>query len=178
MNVIELFNGAIPLVALKMTAYRVGDQTALTFVKVLDEMAYGLVGDDEPVSEITDRSDWETKASTKTLQATDELLKLVRQTEPHASLRYTKHYIGLEVNGAARNFVTFRPRKAHIIMEFKLPPQDDASKAKLEEASIGVLAYDAQFGNYRIRLDTTFNDKQRDVLLDLIRRAWEGFRKA
>src|SRR5258708_36224362 len=83
LNVIQLFNGAIPLVALKMTTYKVGDQFALTFVKVLDEMAYGLVGDDEPVSEITDRSDWESKATPKTLLATDELLKLVKQVEPH-----------------------------------------------------------------------------------------------
>lgn len=178
LNVIQLFNGAIPLIALKMTAYKVGEQTALTFVKVLDEMAYGLVGDDEPVSEPTDREDWESKASTKTLLATDELLKIVKQIESHAALRYNKHYIGLEVGGAAKNFVTFRPRKAHIIMEFKLPVQDDATKAMLEEAGIGILAYDTQFGNYRVRLDPAVNEKQRDVLLGLIRQAWEGFRKA
>jgi hypothetical protein len=33
LNVVQLFNGAIPLIALKMTAYKVGDQYALTFVK-------------------------------------------------------------------------------------------------------------------------------------------------
>ena len=46
LNVIQLFNGAIPLIALKMTAYKVGDQTALTFVKVLDEITFGLVDED------------------------------------------------------------------------------------------------------------------------------------
>src|SRR5436305_13021222 len=51
LNVIQLFNGAVPLMALKMTAYKVGDQTALTFVKVLDELTYGLVDGDEPLSE-------------------------------------------------------------------------------------------------------------------------------
>ena len=46
LNVINLFNGSIPLIALKMTAYKVGDEYALTFVKVLDELAYGLVDED------------------------------------------------------------------------------------------------------------------------------------
>src|SRR5437868_453154 len=43
LNVIQLFNGNIPLVALKMTAFKAGEDYALTFVKVLDEMTYGLV---------------------------------------------------------------------------------------------------------------------------------------
>ena len=51
LNVIQLFNGAMPLIALMMTAYKVADQTALTFVKVLDEMTYGLVDEEEPVSD-------------------------------------------------------------------------------------------------------------------------------
>src|SRR4029079_16893086 len=63
LNVIQLFNGAIPLIALKMTVYKVGDGYALTFVKVLDEISYGLVGDDEPVAEPADRGLWERKAS-------------------------------------------------------------------------------------------------------------------
>src|SRR4051794_16730665 len=83
LNVIQLFNGAIPLIALKMTAYKVGDQYALTFVKVLDEMTYGLVDDDEPLAEPTDRGFWESKRGTKqTLVATDALLRLVNEVEP------------------------------------------------------------------------------------------------
>jgi len=41
--------------ALKLTACKVGDQYALTFVKVLDEPVYGLVGEDEARPEPTDR---------------------------------------------------------------------------------------------------------------------------
>jgi len=121
LNVIQLFNGAIPLIALKMTAYKIGDQYALTFVKVLDEMTYGLVDDDEPVAEPTDRAFWEsTRGSKKTLAVTDALIKLVNEVEPRAILKYNKHYIGLDVNGSPLNFVTFTPRKAHVIMTLKL----------------------------------------------------------
>src|SRR4051812_9382493 len=144
LNVIQLFNGTIPLIAVKMTAYKVGDQYALTFVKVLDEMTYGLVDNDEPLAEPTDRAFWETKRGTKkTLALTDELLKLVNEVEPKATLKYNKHYIGLGVNGAPLNFITFMPRKAHLLMTIKLPKTKEVDE-QLEEAGIEALAYDSQ----------------------------------
>ncbi len=178
LNVIQLFNGAIPLIALKMTAYRVGDQTALTFVKVLDEMTYGLVDDDEAQAEVTDRPYWEAKSSQKSLLATDALLKFVHEFQPKAILKYNKHYIGIEIDGAARNFVVFVPKKAHLILSLRLPPQSEDVKSELEDLGFGLLAYDSQFGYFRIKLDLTVNEKQRDQLQLLIRQAWEAFSKS
>ena len=130
LNVIQLFNGAIPLIALKMTAYKVGEQYALTFVKVLDELTYGLVDEDEPVAEPTDRNFWETnRGSKKTLAMTDRLLKLVQQVEPTATLKYNKHYIGLEVERSVFNFVSFMPRKAHVLISIKLPQSQETDAA-------------------------------------------------
>ncbi len=179
LNVIQLFNGAIPLIALKMTAYRVGDQVALTFVKVLDEQALGLVDEDEPVAEPTDRSYWEARGSKKTLAATDELLKLVNSAEavqPKATLKYNKHYIGLEVGGSPRNFVTFIPRKAHVIMTVKLPQSKEVDD-QLREAEVDTLTYEAQWRQYRIRVGDTVEGKQREVLLRLIGQAAEAYGK-
>jgi hypothetical protein len=176
LNVIQLFNGTIPLVALKMSAYKVNDAIALTFVKVLDEIALGLVDEDEPKAEPTTRESWETKASKKTLVDTDELLKLVKEVQPKASLNYNKHYIGLEIDGVSRNFVAFRPRKTHVIMEFKLPPeQGEEMKSKLETAGMRSLAYDAQFGYFRVSVDPAAIDKQKEVLRELVKKAWEGY---
>lgn len=178
LNVIQLFNGAIPLIALKMTAYKVGDQYALTFVKVLDEMTFGLVDDDEPLAEPTDRAFWETKRGTKkTLAVTDELLKLVNEVEPKATLKYNKHYIGLGVDGAPLNFITFMPRKAHVLMTFKLPKSQEMDE-QLEEAGIETLAYDSQWRQYRVRIDASVQGKQREVLLSLARLSRESFGKA
>ena len=87
LNVIQLFNGNIPLVALKMAAFKVGDAVALTFVKVLDEMTYGLVDADEPKAELTDRGAWESKASPQTLAETDEHSSWSRKSSPrHRSI--------------------------------------------------------------------------------------------
>lgn len=178
LNVIQLFNGSIPLIALKMTAYKVGDQYALTFVKVLDEMVLGLVDEDEPLAEPADRSFWENKRGTKkTLAATDELLKIVNEVEPKATLKYNKHYIGLGINGSPLNFITFMPRKAHVIMTIKLPKSNEIDE-QLEEAGIETLTYDSQWRQYRIRMESTIQGKQREILLALARQSRENFGKA
>jgi hypothetical protein len=177
LNVIQLFNGNIPIVALKMTAFKVNDAIALTFVKVLGEMTLGLVDEDEPIAEPATRESWETKASKKTLTETDELFKLVKEIQPKAALNYNQHYIGLEIDGASRNFVAFRPKKAHVNMEFKLPDQGEEMKGRIEEAGMTTLAYDSQFKFFRVSINGLNFGKQRDVLCDLIRQAWELYGK-
>jgi hypothetical protein len=178
LNVIQLFNGAIPLIALKMTAYKVGDQYALTFVKVLDEVTYGLVDDDEPVAEPTDRTFWETNRGTKkTLAMTDRLLKLVQQVEPTAQLKYNKHYIGLEVDRSVFNFVSFMPRRAHVIVAIKLL-QSQETDAALSDVGLERLAYDSQWRQYRVRIDEDPDAKQSDVLVAMFQKAREGFGKS
>jgi hypothetical protein len=178
LNVIQLFNGAIPLIALKMTAYKIGDQYALTFVKVLDEVTYGLVAEDEPLAVPTDRAFWETKRGTKkTLIMTDELLKLVKEVEPKATLKYNKHYIGLGVDGQPMNFITFVPRKVHVLVTIKLPKSNEVDE-QLEEVGLETLAYDSQWRQYRLRIDSPIEDKQRDVLLALAKHSRESFGKA
>lgn len=178
LNVIRLFNGTVPLIALKMTAYKVGDQHALTFVKVMDEVTYGLVDEDEPVAEPTDRTFWETKGSQKALGMIDNVLQtIVHQAEPKATLRYNKHYIGLWVNGAPLNFMTFVPRKGHVIMSIKLPKQQDIDSL-IEEAGVEMLAYDTGFRYYRVRINPNLDDKQRMTLSILAQQARASFDKA
>lgn len=175
LNVIQLFNGSIPLIALEMTAYRVGNEYALTFVKVLDEMTYGLVDEDEPVAEPTDRSYWESNRGTrKTLAAMDELFALVKKAEPRATLKYNKHYTGLEVEGSPLNFVSFMPRRAHLIMAFKLPKTKETDEL-LNEAGLETLAYEAQYRQYRVRIEDSVDPSQEATLLQLIEQAREGF---
>jgi hypothetical protein len=177
LNVIQLFNGTVPLIALKMTAFKMGDAVALTFVTVIPEGTLGLVDAEEPKAEATTRESWESKASKKTLTDTDELLKLIKEVQPKATLNYNKHYIGLEIDGVSRNFVTFRPKKAHVIMDFKLPDQGDEIKSQLEEAAVSLLAYDSQFSFFKVRIDSATIAKPPAVLRNLIKQAWEEYGK-
>src|SRR5882757_10838120 len=47
LNVVSLFNGTIPLIAIQMQALKVAGKVTLVFTKVLDEMPRGLVEEDE-----------------------------------------------------------------------------------------------------------------------------------
>ena len=177
LNVIQLFNGAIPLIALKMTAYHIGDQYALTFVKVLDELTYGLVDDDEPLAEAVDRSFWETVRGTKeTLSLTDGLFAVVNEVEPRATLKYNKHYIGLEVAGNPFNFVKFRPHRGHVRIKIKLP-QDLDTDELLDRSGIDTLDYNPGSQEYNIRIGEDINDSHRKVLKRLLEQAREMFKK-
>jgi hypothetical protein len=174
LNVISLFNGSIPLIALKMTAYKIGDEVALTFVKVLDELNYGLVDEDEPVAEPTDRAYWQKKSTEKMLKFVDQLLKLVQEVAPNAELKYNKYYVGLSINNSANNFVHFRPLKSAVVIKFKLEKSEDADRL-IEEAGLETLTYEKRWSQYRIRIDPSFSDQQREAVRALMRSSWEKF---
>jgi hypothetical protein len=60
LNVISLFNGTIPLIAIQMQALRIGENETLVFTTVMDEMSRGLVDEDEDAEAApTDRAYWE-----------------------------------------------------------------------------------------------------------------------
>jgi hypothetical protein len=167
LNVISLFNGAIPLIALKMTAYQVGDDVALTFVRVLDELTLGAVDDDEPTAEPVDHDFWLRRSSDKSLKILGELMAVVQQAEPRATLSYMRHYIGLRVDGFAKNFVSFRPLRNSVTMKIKLTKTAERDAA-IEETELEALSYEAPWRQYRIRIDSPLTEKQKVTLLELI----------
>lgn len=173
LNVISLFNGFIPLIAIKLQAIRVGDEIGLIFTKVLDELPLGLLQDDEEVQEPTDRPYWEAKGSPKTVKLADQLLGMVHEFVPGYELKYNKHYIGLARNGQANNFVQLRPQKKAIRFELNLPKSDETTQ-RLEDAGLEVLEYDRHFGYYRIRLSPEDVSQQSQLLTELMKEAWEA----
>jgi hypothetical protein len=151
LNVIGLFNGTIPLVAIQMTAVEVGDAVALLFTTVLDEMRLGLVDEDEDLHEVTDRAYWEDRSSKATVAMADELLEMLRRLSPHLELKYNKFYVGLAKAGQPNNFVVFRPQKNAIRVEPRIQ-RSDSIEALIEGAGLDVMDYDTKWGRYRIRL--------------------------
>ena len=62
LNVVNLFNQAIPLIAVQLTALDVGGQLTLTSTKVLDVALPAPEEEDEP-GQATDRGYWLTRAA-------------------------------------------------------------------------------------------------------------------
>lgn len=170
LNIINLFNGTIPLVAIQMQAFRVNDdEVTLVFATVLDEVPRGLVEDD--VQEVADRSYWESRGSKATLAMVDQLLQMLREFDPGLELKYNKFYVGLAKEGQPHNFVVFRPRKNTLMLTVRLQPSAE-TQTRLEGSGLEVLDYDKREGGYRIRLGLDDVAKQHDVLQQSIEMAY------
>jgi predicted transport protein len=152
LNVVSLLNGTVPFIAVQMQAMRVGEHTTLVFTTVVDELARGLVDEDEDADVApTDRAYWEARAAKSTVALADQLLQIVRESDGSLELKYNKLYIGLSREGQAFNFVAFRPKKNHINVEIKLPKSDELD-ARIEAASIETLGYNNRWGYYVVQL--------------------------
>ncbi|RTL61172.1 MAG: hypothetical protein EKK41_27995 [Hyphomicrobiales bacterium] len=174
LNVISLFNGSIPLIAIQMKALKVGEVIILDFTKVMDELTRGVVDEDEDAeSAPTDRNYWEERATKQTVKLADELLSIVRKCDSSLELKYNKFYIGLSRSGHAFNFVVFRPKKSRINLELKLP-RDSAVDKKIEEANLSTLEYDGRWGAYRIALSPEDIRSKQFALEELISLAYRN----
>jgi hypothetical protein len=176
LNVISLFNGTIPLMAIQMSAVGLGETVSLLFTTVLDEARFGLVDEDEEVQEFTDRAYWEARGSKATVAMADEVLKLVAEFAPGLELKYNKFYIGLATNGIPNNFLIFRPQKSALRLEVRLPPSPE-TEAMLETAGLDVMDYDKRWGRYRLRLNKGEVVKFSEVLSILANQAFAGVTK-
>ena len=171
LNVISLFNGTIPLVAIQMRALRVGSQVGLIFTTVLDKISLGLVDEDEAGQEPTDRTYWESRGSKKTVALADQMLALARKHDPDLELKYNKFYIGLAKNGQPCNFIVFRPKKGFIRFEPRLKNLPETQES-LEAAGLDVMDYDSRWGRYRIRLQSGDVEKHKEILTSVIADAY------
>jgi predicted transport protein len=151
LNIINLFNGMIPLVAVQMKALKYGDKISLMYTTVIDQTRLGLVDEDEEVQEITDRTYWENRGSKSTLVMVDELLEIIKTIDPTLELKYNKFYIGLAKEGKPSNFVIFRPKKNFLRLEPRLD-RSDQMQERLETEGLDVMDYEDRWGRYRIRL--------------------------
>jgi hypothetical protein len=173
LNVISLFNGTIPLIAIQIQALRIGENVTLVFTTVMDELTRGLVDEDEDAEAApTDRAYWEKRATKATVALADDLLEMVRQFDPSLELKFNKFYIGLSRDGQPFNFVSFRPKKNNINFELKLPETEELD-AKIEEAGIEALEYNKRWGLYRLRLTKDQVKSKVGILRELMRLAHE-----
>ena len=118
LNVISLFNGFIPLVAIQMNAIKCGDQISLVCTTVLDQMTLGFDEDDD--KEVVDRSYWEKRGTKTTVTMADQLLDLIHSFDSAFELKYNKFYVGLAKDRRPINFAIFRPTKKFLILSISL----------------------------------------------------------
>lgn len=174
LNVIGLFNGTIPLIAIQMQALKVGEQVALVFTTVMDELTRGTEEEDDEQT-LTDRAYWENRGTKQTVGMVDQLLNLIHQFDPSLELKYNKFYIAPSKGGQPHNFAVFRPRKSSVILSVRVKLSDDTTQ-KIEAAGLETLGADKRGGEgYRLRLSPDDIKNNADVLRDLMKLAHDDW---
>ena len=173
MNVISLFNGAIPLIALQVSAYEDGEDVSLVFTKVMDRIDLGTDEEEELVT--TDRNYWLNEKSTKNvMDIVDSMYEDLGDLISDYELKYNKFYIGLAINGVAKNFMSFKPMKKFLNLRFKGPENAELSN-ELEDSGLE-FSYQIRDKRYQVKI-YTFDEYQenRELFIKLVNYAKDSF---
>jgi hypothetical protein len=172
LNVIGLFNSSIPIIAIQMTALGIGDQVALVFNTVLNELSRGLEEEeDDSHQDAVDRGYWEGRVGKDIIGMADQLFNVLRQRDATLEMKYNKYSIVLAKGGVVDKFVSFRPKRQFLRVEARLP-QSEETDNRLEEAGLDLMPY--KWGKYRIRLTKADLAKQEAVITDLLKLAYDN----
>jgi len=173
-NVIGLFNGAIPIIAIQVAGYSQPDGISLVFTKILEQRNFGLIGEaDEGSSEITDRNYWLTKVGEPSMALAENLFEIILSAENSSQFYFTKLYLGILLNGQRSMVVTVRPRVNFIIVGVRTAQQEDWTQ-RLEEDEPNYWDYNITRGNYRFRFHTIESIKKATVFQEFVKQILEG----
>jgi hypothetical protein len=170
LNVISLFNGFIPLIAIQMNAYKFGDQVGLVFTKVLDEMPLGLIDDDEDGDSDNTKADrdyWLKRSSSDVISVVDKIIEIINEGEGGYLPQYLKGRVTLHRNGQRIPYVIFRPRKKdHVLVVLKLQ-RDEVVDELIEKNNLQALEYNSKDLRYKIRITMRDVKEKRDAIKEL-----------
>ena len=176
LNVIQLFNGQIPIIAIQMKALEIDGKVGLDFTKVLDELKLGLVDEDEEVYEPADRTYWEDRGSKETVRLSDEILTIIKEVDESFEVKYNKYYIGLVKNGQAQNFTVMRAQRNYLRIEIKLEKSTKVENL-INQANLDLMDYDIRANRYRIRISRENIEKNREIIKEILKRSYDKWNK-
>jgi hypothetical protein len=174
-NVIQLFGKAIPIVAIKMVASKVGDGLVLQFVKVLDETPHSPEEEEESrVSPAADRAYWERRGSRESMQVLDALFKLFAMSNATVQAHFTQSYIVPYVGSKSGWSLLMRPRKKFVIVSvaFDEPEEANGWKAKLGAAGLDSEGSYPEEVTFRLTPETL--ERNREVVTEMLKAAYAG----
>ena len=170
LNVIGLFNQAIPLIAIQIRAVQVKDTLTLVSSQVLGLMTLG--SDEEDEGQTVNRNYWVNHK--ESLAICDRIVELITSIDPVVEPTYKKHYIGLTGPRGVRNFVTLNPRRKYVVANFKIPFEADTEQL-IQESDLDELPYEQWEKCFRVRIRASDLEERSDVIEKLIRHAHMHF---
>jgi hypothetical protein len=171
LNVIALFAGSIPIIAIQLNALRVSNHIVLDFVKVLDQRQLReddtgeAGGETEPDA---DRSTWEARSGTTMMKLCDRIAQIANEiADPQLELKYKKYRVALSVPRGFFNVLVFWPKKNFIRVRFRVTDPETWVK-RLSEAGVEAELKD---GTLLVRLRNSDLEQHEDPLRELIHQA-------
>jgi len=168
-NVIGLFNGFIPIMAIKVTAVELpSGEVSILFTKILDTV---ILGYEDESAVPADRNYWDENNTKEKVALADKILGIVKAFAPDVELNYTKYYISFRIGVKARNFAKIRMRKKGILLHIALPKTDEMDQI-FEDAGFDPAEYDRRDGYYRVFPADEIKENE-EPLRELLRQAYE-----
>jgi hypothetical protein len=169
LNIIGLFNSAIPIIAIQLNALQVNDNVVLDFVKVLDEVTVGEEEDEVTVKK--DRSYWDNKANKESIKAIDECGEILKAIDPELTLGYTQNYIGLIKRNRPMNFAIFLPKQKFVRVEIRVIDKEKW-RQRLEERDFEIFPVKSTARRIKFRLGKADVTKHRDFLKEFFQESY------
>lgn len=169
-NVISLLNQSIPIVALKMTATKIGDKYGLLFVRILHHEPAEVLDDSAPE---VDANYWDKKSAPFAMKAVREILEYAKANlNKGIELRFKTDHIGTSLLGQVSNFVTFRPQKRFLRIRFHCSQHDGFDK-RLDDCGVDWEYKSGRFSGYKVRLVENEIQRNEQLLRSLLKQAYE-----
>lgn len=138
LNVIGLFAGSIPIIAIQLNVLKVGDQVLLNFVKVLDQRqlrADDVEGGREDEQDV-DRGTWDARVGAALMKICDRVEQVANEVaNPKLVLKYKKGHVALCVPGSFFNVLAFFPKKSFVPVLLRVT-DPEGCLVRLNEAGI------------------------------------------
>jgi hypothetical protein len=169
-NVISLLNQNIPIIALKMTATKLGDKYGLLFTKILHHQPRKSPEESAPGADV---GYWEKKAAPFALKAVRGIVEYAKANiNKTIDLIFTTSHIGTSLQGRVSNFLTFNPRKRFVRISFHCSRTNEFDK-RLEEWGVDWEYKTDRFPRYRLRLLENEIHGNDNLIHDLLKQSYE-----
>ncbi|MCW5694331.1 MAG: hypothetical protein KIT48_18390 [Pseudolabrys sp.] len=171
-NVVHILSNAIPIIAIQVALIDIDGKKHLHFTKMLD--TYEEIDDGTSLRGATYTRDYWSETSQWTLDAADELLRVVGGVFEKPSLNFLKYYIALTVGGY--NYMWLHKRSmGKSLLGFRIAQalQDEAASL-LDERNIAFVRTPIGF---RVTVDREAIQLESELIVKLsrlIKRTWEG----
>jgi hypothetical protein len=172
LNVIALFAGSVPIIAIQLNALRVSNQVVLDFVKVLDQrqLREDDTGEGGGAAEPdVDRSTWDARVGATTMKVCDRVAQIANEkANQKLELKYKKGYVALSVPNSFFNMLGFWPKKNFVQIRFRVTDPETWVQ-RLSEAGVEAELKDGTL--VLVRLRSSDFEQHEGLLRELIHQA-------